>query len=921
LGPLAEGAEPLLTGVTMSRNPWTPLEGFIALVVALAPAGFSARASFAQAVDQNLWVANGSVDAIARSGNTLYIGGLFNQVGPATGAGVPINAATGVPVPGFPKVAGIVRAVAPDGSGGWFIGGFFSAVGGIPRANLAHILADNSVAAWNPGANDGVIALVVSGSLVYVGGVFTNVGGQPRNRIAALDASTGLPTAWDPNASGGLSLPPTSVVALAVSGTTVYAGGNLTTIGGQTRNCIAALDAATGLATSWNPNASGWDFPGSSVQALAVSGTTVYAGGFFTTIGGQTRNAIAALDATSGLATTWNPNATGTVSALAVSGGIVYVGGDFTRIGGMGRAYIAALNATTGSATFWNPAASSAVWSLVVNGTIVYAGGAFGTIGGQSRSGIAALDVGTGLATAWNPNANNQVYALGVSGSTVYAGGTFSGLGQQTRNRLAALDVTSGHLLGWNPNASNAVSALVVSGGTVYVGGSFTAVGGQTRNYIAALDGASGLATGWNPNSNGFVNALVVSGGTVYAGGQFTSIGQQTRNRIAALDPGSGFATGWDPNSSNTVRALAVSGTTVYAGGDFTTIGGQTRNRIAALDAGTGLATGWDPNAGSYVDALATDGSTVYAGGLFTTIGGQTRNRIAALDAGTGFATAWDPNANNIVRALAVSGPRVYVGGEFTAIGGQARNRVAALDASSGLAAAWNPNANGNVTSLLTSSATVYTGGFFSGVGLWPQARIAAIAASPAASAIVPSTGGNDGPEMVSVVGSGLPTGAAVKLARSGQADISGTGVSVAADGNSLTATFDLTAALAGSWDVVVTTPDLQTATLLAGFTVESVIGVGERPLAFGLEKIWPNPNSGPVTVTYSLPRLARVRLGLYDLAGRRLIALVDGERPAGRHTAIWDARDRGARAAPGVYFVRFETPVGNWVRRFALTR
>ena len=107
----------------------------IALGVALATVGFPIRPAFAQAVDPSLWVANGPVYAVARSGNTLYLGGNFTQLGPASGAGVPIDAATGAPAAGFPKVAGIVRAVAPDGAGGWFIAGTFAAVGGIPNGS------------------------------------------------------------------------------------------------------------------------------------------------------------------------------------------------------------------------------------------------------------------------------------------------------------------------------------------------------------------------------------------------------------------------------------------------------------------------------------------------------------------------------------------------------------------------------------------------------------------------------------------------------------------------------------------------------------------------------------------------------------------------------------------------------------------
>ena len=146
-------------------------------------------------------------------------------------------------------------------------------------------------------------ALAVSGNTVYAGGNFTTIGGQSLNNVAALDVSTGNATSWNANANG-------SVLALAVSGSTVYAGGNFTSIGMQSRNNIAALDASSGIPTSWNPNANGGYYSG-LVSALALSGNTVYVGGTFTSIGGQSRNNIAALDASTGNATAWNPDATG----------------------------------------------------------------------------------------------------------------------------------------------------------------------------------------------------------------------------------------------------------------------------------------------------------------------------------------------------------------------------------------------------------------------------------------------------------------------------------------------------------------------------------------------------------------------------------------------------------------------------------
>jgi len=408
--------------------------GLIATILALSPTNGSA-----QTIDEKLWIANGPVYTVVRDGGTIYIGGEFSQVGPVApiGGGAPIDATTGAVLPELPKVAGSVFAVVSDGAGGWYIGGSFTTVGGLPRSNLAHVTSYLSVSAWSPNADGIVRALAVSGPTVYVGGDFTSIGGAARNHIAALDATTGAVTAWDPNATGF------GVYALTVSGSTVYAGGGFTTVGGQARNYIAALDASTGAASEWNPNADLY------VGALAVSGNIVYAGGDFTNIGGQPRNKIAALDATTGAATEWNPDAgcgcrgvpkcLASVRALAVSGSTVFAGGHFCSIGGQPRRHIAALDATTGAATAWDPNANDAVLSLALSGATVYGGGWFSSIGGQARAYIAALDATTGAATAWDPDADGYVYALAVSSSTVYAGGDFTSIGGLPQSHIAAM--------------------------------------------------------------------------------------------------------------------------------------------------------------------------------------------------------------------------------------------------------------------------------------------------------------------------------------------------------------------------------------------------------------------------------------------------------------------------------------------------
>jgi hypothetical protein len=167
-----------------------------------------------QKVRSDLFVTDGVVSGVASSGNTVYIGGGFTRLSPATGSALAFDAGTGLPL-GLPMVAEIVNSVAPDGNGGFYVGGIFTHVAGLPRTNLAHVLSNSTVDSWNPSPDNQVQTLLVSGGVLYVGGAFSVIGGQTRGCLAPSTLTL----------SGEELEPSASIVvnALAVSGGTVCA--------------------------------------------------------------------------------------------------------------------------------------------------------------------------------------------------------------------------------------------------------------------------------------------------------------------------------------------------------------------------------------------------------------------------------------------------------------------------------------------------------------------------------------------------------------------------------------------------------------------------------------------------------------------------------------------------------------------------
>jgi hypothetical protein len=226
------------------------------------------------------------------------------------------------------ELYGEVRAVASDNNGGWVIGGAFKKVNGYPIRNLARSDASGQlVTGWTPQPDGHVWSIVISDGHAYVGGSFTALGALARERLARipLSGSGTLDPVWTANADS-------TVATMADDGTgNLIVGGAFGNINGVARNRIARISKSGVGALDTNFVGPAFN---NEVRSIAVDGTSkIYVGGSFTT---PTTSRLVRLDFSTGERDlNFNPSANQQVSALALdaAGSSLYAGGSFTSIG------------------------------------------------------------------------------------------------------------------------------------------------------------------------------------------------------------------------------------------------------------------------------------------------------------------------------------------------------------------------------------------------------------------------------------------------------------------------------------------------------------------------------------------------------------------------------------------------------------
>ena len=650
-------------------------------------------------------------------------------------------------------------------------------------------------------------------------------------------------------------------------------------------------------------NGSAWDTlgtPSNGVNAMTVWSGKLVIVGLFTSIDGVPANNVAVFDGVG-----WSALGNGLGGGLPPysvvdHAGTLVVGGQMSALHFVVR---------------WDPVANAwqtlgagldgYVYGLASDGTNLFAAGEFSHSGSTPVSGVARWDgaawnsVGlpagaqaSGKITIWNGKA---VFAYSNPPSRLMA---WDGVG------LSALPGDSiGFNFGGMPSNSSGVGSVGTWGTSLVVTGTFFRNGSVPVPGILLYDGTqwSTLGEAWDGSQRGpgpgDITDMRAWGGSLVVAGQFGLVSDQDHY---AMNPG---IVAWDGTHWSGLGS-GLFGTQIWLGeyqGDLIAAGWLTEVRsdfsLQRVVRWNGLTwSGFGTGAPDFATSIQQFGNDLYIGsdyGLYKWNG-----------------TAWSNVPGTIqVFALGTTVDSLVVGGSFDGTSGPTSPNVAFWDGASWRAA--GAGVNGIVYATANWNGRVVIGGYFTASGANPLPGVAVW------------DGANWQPLGDNVV--------AVDRLRMFQGELLASGDFRLPD-NTVVET--VARYIGPDWQLLGSGSNNYVFEGFNGDLYQAGTGIVHGHVAHSLARralapvlAVPQPESGPlalsaspnpcgrlVRLSFTLPTSGRVRLTLHDVSGREVARPVDRELEAGTHQVAWPTG-----SAPGIYFVRLQSPGGNRTGRFVV--
>ena len=812
-------------------------------------------------------------------------------------------------------------AVGPDGM--LYAGGKFAQAGGVAAANVARWTGSS----WQPlgaGTNGQVLALAFGDDgALYAGGSFTQAGWAAAVNVARWDGTT-----WNALPGGSLNGP---VNALAVYGGQLYVGGSFTQAGNRRADRVARYDG-----TQWRAFVDGIRFgTDRTVYALAVDATGVYAASVEYRCSNNNYPCPLITEPPNtevGLAH-WNGTEWVDLDPISpyVTGGYErYLYGHTYAVTLRGNEVITAVDGGAGSSGLGRYDRSRQQWL---------------PMGGERANGL----------TQGSQRGLVSSIAAGPDG-TVYVGGTLDYAGGLPVNNVAAWDgIQWSDLGGGFPQAVDVFGLGVAPDGKVYASFATRTVN-NFENRVMIWDGTSWQPSGkagvthfaFGPDGTTFVglgsDANVIDEGSTQDKLIGTFVAQLRDGVYTELDgPDSPYDILIGTKSLVTDAAgllYASSANNSASHGGVAVWNGMRWMTIAGGAAPNGLAV--------YALAVGPDGQ-LYAGGQFERIGGVNANSLARWDGsrwhriGTGFRIDNGlSEQRGVVQALRFVNGQLYVSGVFNRVyqsdgtfieaNGIVRWNGTAFEA---LGQGFGTGASSGFSAMVSHRNALWVGGHgvitAGGKVSFGVARYySGLAAETVA--VQPRDGQTGVSTTPELDWADVPGAASYRL----QVAIGGFAGTLPAGSDAASAGVLLIDQVIGGAAYQVPSGVLGGGTTYA-WRVAPIVGGTEQPFTeparfttgtavvaepnssrtFALRAPSPNPLRGEATIEFEMAGTGRARLVAYDMLGREVALLVDGELGAGPHAFQMET---GSWAA-GVYVLRLEAAGHTLTRRVTVAR